>query len=125
MNRAERRRLARQETPSGVWQRKPSPKELGIGSGWFGELDQAFTNGKYAVMVRTIDTEWGKVDHACIRNTGSTDIPWREKQKIKNELFGKERVAIEVFPAESYLVDQANMYHIWILPAGFKLPFGI
>lgn len=125
MNRAERRRLARQGTLSGVWQRKPSPKELGIGSRWFGELDRAYSNGKYAVMVRTIDTEWGKVDHACIRNTGSTDITWREKQKIKNELFGKERVAIEVFPAESDLVDQANMYHIWVLPAGFKLPFGI
>lgn len=125
MNRAERRRMAREERWPGEWERKPSPKELGIGSGWFGQLDQVYTNGKYTVMVRTIDTEWGKVEHTCIRNTGNTDIPWRDKQKIKNDLFGREWVAVEVFPAESELVDEANMYHLWVLPEGFRLPFGL
>jgi hypothetical protein len=125
MNRAERRRLTREGQQPGQWERRPSPKELGRGSGWFGELDRAFTDGKYAVMIRTIDTEWGKVEHACIRNIGSTDIPWRDKQKIKNELFGRERVAVEVFPAESDLVDEANMYHLWVLPFGFNIPFGL
>ncbi len=48
-----------------------------------------------------------------------------EKQKIKNELFGRESVAIEVFPAESHLIDQANSYHLWVLPEAFSLPFGI
>lgn len=88
-------------------------------------MNRAYTDGKYAVMVRTIDTPFGKVEHACIRNTGSTDIPWKEKQKIKNELFGKERVAVEVFPRESELVDEANMYHLWVFQEGFSLPFGL
>ncbi|WP_444876696.1 DUF7694 domain-containing protein [Brevibacillus daliensis] len=63
--------------------------------------------------------------HACIRNVENTDIPWAEKQRIKNELFGTERVAVEVFPAQSELVDEANMYHIWLLPADMKLPFSL
>lgn len=126
MNRAERRRLTRAGDPPGKRERRKSPKELGMGAGWFGELDRAFTNGKYAVVGRKIHVPaWGEIIHICIRNTGNTDIPWKEKQKIKNELFGPERVAIEVFPAESDLVDAANMYHLWVMPKGFKLPFGI
>lgn len=76
-------------------------------------------------MSRKIETVWGIVEHACIRNAEASDIPWAEKQRIKRELFGKWTTAIEVFPADDRLVDQANMYHLWILPDGFPLPFGI
>lgn len=109
------------------WIGKPSPKSKRVGTGWFGELDRAWTSidGQYAVMSRPVDTEWGAVIHACIRNLDSTDIPWAVKQQIKNELFGYEATAIEVFPAETDLVDEANMYHIWILPEGFEIPFGL
>jgi len=112
MNRAERRKL--QKSGNLPWEQKPSPKESGVGTGWFGEMDKAYSNGKYAVMVRTLNTMIGRVEHACIRNTGNTDI-----------LFGKERVAVEVFPAESELVDEAGMYHIWVFAEGDKLPFGL
>jgi len=131
LNRAERRRNERENAnnkpKSNNWITKPSPKQLKQGSGWFGELDRAYVdiNSEYAVMVRTISTKWGTVDHACIRNTKSTDIPWREKQRIKNELFGQDRTAIEVFPAEIDLVDEANMYHLWVFEKGVKLPFGL
>lgn len=122
VSRAERRRIARAEGRTGVWQRKPSPLELKQGHGWFGEMDRCWINDKYCVMARTITTEWGKVDHACIRNYSSTDIPWREKYKIKNELWGKDYTAVEVFPEEDQLVDDANMYHLWIFK-DYKLPF--
>lgn len=105
------------------WIGKPSPKSLRRGTGWFGELDKVWVDGEYAVMSRPLQTEWGEVTHACIRNVDNTDIPWAEKQRIKNELFGVDRIAVEVFPAETQLVDEANMYHIWILPEGFKMPF--
>ncbi|WP_336770535.1 DUF7694 domain-containing protein [Bacillus bombysepticus] len=125
MNRAERRRLSRDMGKEGAWERKQSPKEAGHRNGWFGELDRSYSNGKYAVMIRSVKTEWGVVEHACIRNAANTDIPWKDKQKIKDELFGKERTAIEVFPKQSELVDEANMYHIWVLPEGMDLPFKI
>lgn len=107
------------------WKTAKSPKELGIKNGWFGEMDRVYHNTKYTVMVRDVQTEWGIVQHACMRNAPNTDIPWREKQRIKNELFGEEVVAIEVFPKVSELVDEANMYHFWVLPEGTDLPFGL
>jgi hypothetical protein len=97
------------------------------GTGWVGELDKVYcdVNRQYVIMIREVKTEWGTIQHACLRNAESTDIPWREKQRIKNEIFGKERVAIEVFPKESELVDAANMYHFWVLPVEMNLPFGL
>jgi hypothetical protein len=111
---------------NGSWIGKPSPKSRHIGKGnWFGELNKAWSDGDYAVMSRKVQTDWGEIDHVCIRNTSSTDIPWKDKQRIKNELFGHEQIAVEVFPPHSELVDDAYMYHLWVLPKGFKLPFNL
>lgn len=38
---------------------------------------------------------------------------WRDFQEIKNQLVGPECEGIELFPAESRLVDTANQYHLW------------
>ena len=46
------------------------------------------------------------------------------KQKIKNEIFGDEYIALEVFPRESELVDEANMYHLWVFK-NTKLSFSL
>lgn len=34
-------------------------------------------------------------------------------------------MAIEVYPKESNKVDILDVYHLWIFPKGFSLPFGI
>ncbi len=49
---------------------------------------------------------------------------WRVLQRIKNDVAGPEREAIEICPAESRLVDTANQYHLWVLPEGEKMPLG-
>ena len=49
---------------------------------------------------------------------------WRHFQRIKNELCGPEREAVELFPAESRLVDAANQYHLWVWPEGEHVPLG-
>lgn len=126
MNRAEKRRIEREGHKIVGWVEHPSPKQLGEGNGWFGELDRVYRQGNdYVVMIRDVETVWGTVQHACIRNADNMDIPWAEKQRIKNEIFGREGQAIEVFPKESQLVDEANMYHIWVLDDAFKIPFGL
>lgn len=51
-------------------------------------------------------------------------LGWREKQRIKNAIVGEEREALELFPAESRLVDTSNQYWLWVLPAGERLPCG-
>lgn len=125
MNRSERRR---QETgnriqPARGWTKHPGPKQKKQGTGWMRELDAAYRSpdGQFVIMTRTIRTEWGQVIHATI--TSHQEPTWSEKQWIKNQLFGPEAHAIEVFPKESQLVDEADMYHLWILPPGFEIPF--
>lgn len=55
---------------------------------------------------------------AMIQRHDDKPIPghWRQLQNIKNELFGTESVAIEVYPRESELIDDANIYWLHILP---------
>lgn len=49
---------------------------------------------------------------------------WRELQRIKSELVGGETWAVEVYPAESQLVDLANRFTLWVyrdpLPYGYQ-----
>ena len=61
--------------------------------------------------------------YACDKWDG--DIPWSVKQEIKNELFGSNRTAIEVFPKDKNLVDVVDVYHLWIFSKDFEMPFGI
>ena len=50
---------------------------------------------------------------------------WRHFQQIKNELCGPEMEGVELYPAESRLVDSANQYHLWVVTEkGFQFPFG-
>lgn len=50
---------------------------------------------------------------------------WRDFQRIKNQLVGPECEAIELYPAESRLVDTANQFHLWCIPdPGYRWPVG-
>jgi hypothetical protein len=50
---------------------------------------------------------------------------WRHFQRIKNELLGDECEAIELYPAESRLVDTTNKYHLWgTTDPNFRFPVG-
>ena len=40
---------------------------------------------------------------------------WRDKQEIKNQLVGPECEGIELYPAESRVVDTANQYWVWCI----------
>ena len=46
---------------------------------------------------------------------------WRAMQKIKNAIVGKEWEAVEIYPAESRLVDTANQYHLFCWDAPFPI----
>jgi len=84
-------------------------------------------------LIRVPEEFGGKVEHVTITRRsdgkisydGSKDFSWAEKQQIKDELFGENRVAIEVFPKSKMLVDVADVYHLWVFDKRFDLPFGI
>lgn len=48
---------------------------------------------------------------------------WLDFQHIKNSIAGPERVAVEVYPPASELVDTANIYHLWIMYENEDLPW--
>jgi hypothetical protein len=43
---------------------------------------------------------------------------WREFQQLKNMLIGPEWEAIEVYPAESELLDPSNRFYLWCFRRG-------
>ena len=109
-------------------------EKLGIYKGYWMPLMDRYWESEdgYGVSSRQIRTDWGVVDHVTITIIGrglgfggALEVPWRVKQEIKDDLFGEKRVAIEVFPAAKNLVDVCDIYHLWVLPKDFKLPFGI
>lgn len=55
-------------------------------------------------------------DRILIRRHDSGRVVWAEMQRIKNELFGEDRIAIEVLPRQSDVVDSANMYWFFLCP---------
>jgi len=59
------------------------------------------------------------------RNDRKPVTDWRHKQLIKNQLVGEECEGMELYPAESRLVDTANQYHLWCSTTpGFRFPVG-
>lgn len=89
-------------------------------------LLKACLNSQYSVQFFQHETEWGTVDHLMVRRHDGQPIrSWTDMQAIKDDLMGPERVGVEVYPAAADLVDSANIYHLWVLPEGMVLPFGL
>lgn len=50
---------------------------------------------------------------------------WAHFQQIKNELVGSECEAIELYPAESRLINTSHEYHLWVCAnAAYRFPVG-
>lgn len=49
---------------------------------------------------------------------------WRHMQAIKNDIAGYEAEAVELFPADSRLMDTSNEYWLWCLPPGEQFEMG-
>lgn len=108
----------------GEWQITNLLDGIPGGSGWCREVMRAYSNNLYAVLVRPFkDEEGNEIVHCAIRTASSLEPPWRDMQRIKNELFGEERTAVQVMPHQSELIDEADMYHMWVLP--HRLPFSL
>lgn len=83
---------------------------------------RVFGNDIYQATVLDRDDGWSYISFK--RHDRSAIRDWRHFQAIKNECCGAEREAVELFPAESRLIDESNQYHLWVAPAGVVLPFG-
>lgn len=94
------------------------------------QSERVFKNSKYQVSValpfKCDRPGWGMVSHvSVIPLDGQPSRSWADMQEIKNVLFGHEYEAVEIYPAESRLVDCGANYHLWVfVEAGFQIPFG-
>lgn len=106
----------------GEWRKTSLPTGIPNSSGWCRDIRAAWANNLYAVLIRPFADEAGnEVIHLAIRTASQLEPPWRDMQRIKNEICGEESTAVSVMPPASELVDEADMYHVWVL--SHRLPF--
>ncbi len=75
----------------------------------------AWLNNRYSVQ----HVQRGGLEVLMIRrHDGGASFPWPDLQRIKNEIAGADREAVQVFPRSREVVDSANMAHLWLVPAG-------
>jgi hypothetical protein len=92
-----------------------------------GEVATYWRNSRYQVAMRkyTQDGVLALVHLSFHVLDRQPHHDWRDMQRIKNELVGPEVEAVELFPAESRLVDTSNEYHLWAFPTSGRMPFGM
>lgn len=91
----------------------------------YAEEEKATTvwiNDTYQVQRRELPNS---MVHLNIRRRDGGPIlrDWRHFQWIKNQLIGEECEAVELYPAESRLVDTSNKFHLYgILDPTWRFP---
>lgn len=84
--------------------------------------ERVFLNNKYQVTLKVLprlnDPDPAKaLRHLSIKRIDKAAIhDWRDLQRIKNDICGPEAEALELYPAETRLVDTSNQYHLWVIP---------
>ena len=86
---------------------------------------QVWRNGMFVVQAFKTPNEWGAIRLMIRWLDARPDHDWALFQRIKNDLFGPNRIALEVYPDEYHKQDVANMYWLWVLPEGFECPIQI
>jgi len=85
------------------------------GEGWFDETEECW-NGFHE--------ENGEIIWISIKRRDKEAIhDWRDFQLIKNDIAGPEMEAVEIYPAESRLMDTANQYHLFAFKGTFPVGF--
>lgn len=83
-----------------------------------------FSNGEYIVEIYKSSCEWGDSIRLSIKRIDKAPIhSWSDLQEIKDKVAGENRIAIEIYPKKEDITDTANIYHLWVLPEGFELPY--
>ena len=62
------------------------------------------------------------------RHNGANVHPgWAVLQRIKDQLApsGPERFGLEVYPPTALVVDNAPLWHVWVMPLGWEPGFGL
>ena len=84
---------------------------------------EVWVNDLYVVHKSDVGNGWTELSIRRQDREPITD--WRHKQQIKNQLVGEECEGLELYPAESRLVDTANQFYMWVrTEPGDRIPVG-
>lgn len=82
-----------------------------------------YENDAFWVLTKTMKNG---VVHLCTRSYCATRPSWGEFQRIKDELVGKDRTGVEVYPqSDEMTYNTSFVFHMWVLPRGARLPFSL
>jgi len=95
--------------------REPTADEMMSPEVWLNDLYvvgvERRENGSVSVLsIRRKDRGWAR--------------DWRHFQRIKNDIAGPETEAVELYPAESRLMDTANQFWLWCAEPGETFSIG-
>lgn len=95
------------------------------------ENEELWRNATHTVFVHAHhvdsglpDPKDGWVTLSIKRNDRAAECDWRIFMRIKNELLGPDREAMQIFPSMDRVVDTANQYFLFVAPKGFVLGVG-
>lgn len=92
----------------------------------------------YLLWMSEGDSEWGKIGHITIKKIDQVKVAqnpiyqfdseeptYAEKIRARQVVRQENKIALEIFPRSSDVVDEANLYHVWLMPEKFEFPFPI
>lgn len=87
--------------------------------------DELWSNDIYEVFVHYSEDEALGGRHLSIKRYDRAAVHnWRHFQQIKNEICGDFFEAVELYPSEARIADNANQYHLFVMPEGVDIPIG-
>lgn len=81
---------------------------------WFFQMEDAWTSEHYLVMSQVKNS----IRHIVMCRKDGKKMEYIEKFNIKNVLFGDNVKAIEIYPPKNKLLDDRNVYHLWVFENG-------
>jgi hypothetical protein len=110
------RRISRKLKPSRYWKKMLRTQETTADGA------EVYRNHIYTCTVRRSSSGWPFDDGpwaviGIYSEDGEARHDWRDFQRIKNDICGPEWDAVELYPAESRLMDPSNYYMLWCAPS--------
>lgn len=87
---------------------------------------EIYTNKSHMVIVEPMDNRGinGWVNLSIKRHDRKAECDWRIFQRIKNDLVGEKREAVQLFPSMDRVLDTANQYFLWVAPKDYVFGIG-
>lgn len=91
------------------------------------QQSEIFSNKSHVVIMTPMSIEHGIdgwVSLSIKRHDRKAECDWRIFQRIKNDLVGEKREAVQLFPSMDRVLDTANQYFLWVAPKDYIFGIG-